>query len=281
MAFAKQFRSKRDPQLRLQHKLVSQIAKTSVSYNLFQANDRILVAMSGGKDSYALLLLLDALNARLPFACEFIPVFVDQGLPEMDITPLRNWLQKRGGEFEIVVDNTHRIVVQKTREGQQPCPLCARLRRGILYSSAARLKCNKIALGHHRDDALATLMMNLFYSGSLKAMPARYQTDNGKLTVLRPMIEIAEREITQWITNEDPPILASPFCANLQNHQREAMDNLLSQLERQHPQLRNVMLAALKHVKADHLLDPQLLDNSHFLQQKNAAAQKKPKQNAE
>ena len=270
---------------KLQRKLVAQLAKTSIEYQLLKPGDRILVAMSGGKDSYALLLLLDALKARLPFACNWVPVFVDQGLPDMDVSPLRNWLQKRGGEFAIVAENTHRVVVEKTPAGQQPCPLCARLRRGIIYSSAARLKCNKIALGHHRDDALATLLMNLFYSGTLQAMPAIYQTDNGQLSVLRPMIEIAEADIAQWIAAQELPILSSPFCTNLHNHQREAMDHLLSQLESQHPHIRQIMLSALKRVRPSHLLDRDLqkIVSSSEPEQEQAdpASKKKPAQNEE
>lgn len=244
---------------KLTQRLVAGMARTSINYKLLEPDDKILVAMSGGKDSAAMLLLLDALKPRLPFACSWIPVFVDQGLPGLDTQPLYNWLQARGQAFEVVHEDTYSVVRAKTKPGAQPCPLCARLRRGILYSTAQRLKCNKIALGHHRDDALATLLMNLFYTGTLQAMPARYQTDDGRFAVLRPMIELAEDDLVRWIAAQDVPIISSPACAGHKDHQREAMEALMRQLELRHPQLRQVMAAALKRVRSSHLLDLRLL----------------------
>lgn len=152
------------------------------------------------------------------------------------------------------------VVQRHARGGGSTCAVCSRLRRGVLYTTAARLGCNKVALGHHRDDALATLLLNLFYGGKLQALPARYTTDDGRLEVVRPLIEIAERDLERLARLRGCPVYSCRACAQQPDLQRAAMERLLADLERGHPQLRQVMLAALGRVRPRHLLDVQLLD---------------------
>ncbi|MCC7109062.1 MAG: tRNA 2-thiocytidine(32) synthetase TtcA, partial [Deltaproteobacteria bacterium] len=163
--------------------------RTIERWKLVEAGDKIMVAISGGKDSYALLDLLWQAKQKAPFSFDVVAVHVDQAQPGYNGAPLLGWLKDSGIPFEVLREDTYSIVIDKTKEGQAYCFLCARLRRGILYSAAERLGCTKIALGHHRDDSLETFLLNLFYSGKLQAMPASYRTDDGRFEVIRPLIE--------------------------------------------------------------------------------------------
>jgi tRNA 2-thiocytidine biosynthesis protein TtcA len=247
--------SDRDDDGRLEERLLRTLARTSIEHGVLAAGDRILVALSGGKDSYSLLHLLRRLQPRLPFSLELIAVHVEQGQPGVDSGPLRRWLAAQGIAHEIVVEDTYSAVQALVGEGETPCAVCARLRRGILYTTAARLGCTKVALGHHRDDALCTLLLNLFYTGTLQAMPARYRTDDGRFEVIRPLVEIAERDLVALAAQQGFPIVPCALCSGHQEHQRAAMDALIDGLEARHPQVRNVMLAALRNVRPSHLLD--------------------------
>jgi tRNA 2-thiocytidine biosynthesis protein TtcA len=235
------------------------MARTSIGYGVLEPGDRIAVAVSGGKDSYCLLHLLDRLRRRLPFSIDLVAVHVAQGQPGYDGTPLRNWLQQSGVRFEIVEEDTYSIVRRHIAGDATPCSLCSRLRRGILYTTARRLGCNKVALGHHRDDALCTLLLNLFYAGRLQAMPARYLSDDGTCLVVRPLIEAAESDLKRLAELLQVPIVPCSFCGSRPDAKRAAMNRLLGELERDHPQLRNVMLGALRNVRPSHLLDRELL----------------------
>lgn len=248
-----------DEQAALEHRLLKTMARTSIEHSVLEASDRIAVAVSGGKDSYVLLHLLQLLRRRLPFSIELIAVHVAQGQPGYDGTPLRDWLQQSGSRFEIVDEDTYSIVRQHVAPDETPCALCSRLRRGILYTTAKRLGCNKVALGHHRDDALCTLLLNLFYAGKLQAMPARYLNDEGSCLVIRPLIEAAESDLKRLAELLRVPIVPCSFCGSRPDAKRAAMARLLGELERDHPQLRNVMLGALKNVRPSHLLDVELL----------------------
>src|SRR5690606_30367326 len=172
---------------RLEKKLLQRMKRTCEDHRLLEPGDRILVGVSGGKDSYTLLHLLDQLTPRLPFEVSVIAVHLDQAQPGYDGTPLRDHLEARGKAYEILRGDTYSVVVDHVEEGGTYCSLCSRLRRGILYTAAERLGCNKIALGHHRDDTLETFLLNLCYSGKLQAMPARYVTDDGRFEVIRPL----------------------------------------------------------------------------------------------
>lgn len=236
-------------------KLLQRFQKTSFRYGLLADGDKVLVAVSGGKDSYTMLTLFQALVARLPFRVEIVAVHLDQRQPGYDGTRLRAYLEGCGAPFEILSEDTYSVVMEHVEEGDTYCSLCSRLRRGILYSAAERLGCNKIALGHHRDDALETFLMNLFYSGRLQAMPAKYRTDDGRFEVIRPLIECAEDEIRVFAEEQAYPILPCNLCGSQPGLQRDQMGKLMSDLEKNSPHLRQVMLNALRNVRPTHLLD--------------------------
>ncbi len=243
----------------LRQTLAKTMTKTLAGYGLLAAGDHVMVAVSGGKDSYTLLDLLWQARARAPFRFELTAVHLDQVQPGYDGQPLATWLAKFGAPYQVLQEDTYTTVVARTPAGGTYCAVCSRLRRGILYTAAERLGCNKIALGHHRDDALETLLMNLFFGGRLQAMPAGYTTDCGRFQVIRPLIECAEADIAEHAAHAGYPILPCNLCGSQDGLQREAMAKLLRQLEQDHPRIRDVMLAAVKNVSPSHLLDPQLL----------------------
>jgi len=244
---------------RLEKLLYRQVKGTCESYQLLAPGDRIMVAMSGGKDSYVMFHLLTRLAPRLPFPIELVAVHLDQVQPGYDGAPLRAFLEASGQRFEILREDTYSVVTDRLDASQTYCSLCSRLRRGILYTAAERLGCNKIALGHHRDDALETLLLNLFYGGKLQAMPAGYTTDDGRFQVIRPLIECAEADIAEHARDVGYPILPCNLCGSQDGLRRDAMARLLASLERESPNVRAVMLSAIKNVSATHLLDPRLL----------------------
>jgi tRNA 2-thiocytidine biosynthesis protein TtcA len=247
-------------------KLNRKMLQSAKTYQLLEPNDKIMVAISGGKDSYTLLDLLWRAKSRLPFDFEIVAVHLDQQQPGYDGKALANWLANSGIPHEILSVDTYSIVKELTPDGGTFCAPCSRLRRGILYSAAERLQCNKIALGHHRDDALETLMMNLFYSGKLQAMPAQYLTDDGRFKVIRPLIECGEKEIAEYAQAMAFPILPCNLCGSQDGLKRDQMQKLLDAVEKTHPNVREVMLASIKNVKPSHLLDPKLLGANANLQ---------------
>jgi tRNA 2-thiocytidine biosynthesis protein TtcA len=241
--------------VRLEKLLYRNVRETCESYGLLRAGDRILVAMSGGKDSYTLFHLLTKLVPRLPFKVELVAVHLDQAQPNYDGTGLRRYLESTGWPFEILREDTYSVVTEHIDDKSTYCSLCSRLRRGILYTAAERLGCNKLALGHHRDDSLETFLLNLFYSGKLQAMPASYRTDDHRFEVIRPMIECAESDIAELAASLAFPIIPCNLCGSQDGLKRDAMTALLAQLERDHPHVRSVMLNALRNVRPTHLLD--------------------------
>jgi tRNA 2-thiocytidine biosynthesis protein TtcA len=240
---------------RLEKRLYAQVRETCERYELLAAGDRILVAMSGGKDSYTLFHLLTRLVPRLPFKVELVAVHLDQVQPGYDGSGLRGYLEQSGWPFEILREDTYSVVTEHLTSAQTYCSLCSRLRRGILYTAAERLHCNKLALGHHRDDSLETFLLNLFYSGKLQAMPASYTTDDGRFQVIRPLIECAEQDIAEAAATAGFPIIPCNLCGSQEGLKRDAMTALLAQLEAQNPHIRSVMLNALRNVRPTHLLD--------------------------
>jgi len=240
---------------RLRRKLTRRMMKTVRHFNLIEGGDRIMVALSGGKDSYTLFDLLHQIRARAPVPFELVGVHLDQVQPGYDGAPLRAWLEAYDQPYEIVVKDTYSVVLELTKPGGTYCAPCSRLRRGVLYDVAQRLGCNKIALGHHRDDALETLLMNLFFSGRLQAMPAVYTTNDQRFQVIRPLIECAEDRIARYAVEAGFPILPCNLCGSQSGLQRDAMARLLTELEDKIPNVREVMLAAIKNVRTTHLLD--------------------------
>ena len=236
-------------------KLLRTMQRTIVSYGLIAPGDQLMVAVSGGKDSYTMLDLLCAAQKRAPFQFELIAVHLDQGQPGYDGKPLADWLAAFGAPYEILHEDTYSIVKQLVSEGDTYCAPCSRLRRGVLYSAAERLGCNKIALGHHREDTLQTLLLNLLYAGKLQAMPAKYRTDDGRFEVIRPLMDCAERDIAAHALAAGYPILPCNLCGSQDGLRRQQVESLLAQLESTIPDVRQVMLHAIKNVRPSHLLD--------------------------
>ncbi|MEO8214724.1 MAG: tRNA 2-thiocytidine(32) synthetase TtcA [Myxococcales bacterium] len=239
-------------------RLLREVGRTIVEHNLIEEGDRILVAMSGGKDSYGLLVVLRDLQRRAPISFDLLAVHLDQGHPGYDGAPLRSWLESEGVPFRILSEDTYSIVTQKIPEGKTYCSLCSRLRRGVLYQAATELGCTKIALGHHREDALETLLLNLFFSGKLSAMPPRLVSDDRRHVVIRPLITCAESELAALAEERKFPILPCNLCGSQSEAQRKQMKALIATLESKHPTLRASMLAALGNVVPSHLMDARL-----------------------
>ncbi|HVU51153.1 MAG TPA: tRNA 2-thiocytidine(32) synthetase TtcA [Polyangia bacterium] len=242
----------------LERRLTRDMGRALNDFHLIDDGDRLLVAMSGGKDSYALGLLLRDLQRRAPIRFEITAVHVDQGHPGYDGAPLEGWLKDQRIPYRILHEDTYSIVTEKIPEGKTYCSLCSRLRRGILYQAATDLGCNKIALGHHRDDALETLLLNLFFGGKLATMPPRLVSDDGKHVVIRPLVYCAEEHLAAFAAERRFPILPCNLCGSQSEAQRKQMKALLADLESKHPTLRQTMLAALGNVNPSHLFDKKL-----------------------
>ena len=247
----------------VRRQLYRQLKQTCEAYQLLAPEDHVMVALSGGKDSYSLLVLLDQLTRRLPFPVRLTAVHLDQRQPGYYGEPLSRWLSESGLAYEILSEDTYSVVMDHVEAGATYCSLCSRLRRGILYSAAQRLGCNKIALGHHRNDALETFLMNLFFAGKLQAMPAKYTTDDGRFEVIRPLIQCPEESIADFAREQQFPILPCNLCGSQPGLARDRMTELLTELERQHPNVKSVMMAALANVSPTHLLDSDLIRAWH------------------
>lgn len=232
------------------------MTKTLATHELLAQGDHVMVCVSGGKDSYTMLDLLWEARSKAPFRFELTAVHLDQGQPGYDGSPLANWLEAFGAPYQIVHRDTYSKVIELVPEGKSYCGPCSRMRRGVLYRVAAQLGCNKLALGHHREDTLQTLLLNLFYAGKLQAMPARYTTDDGRFEVIRPLLECAEADIIEHAREAGYPILPCNLCGSQENLRRVSMEALIEQLEADNPNVRAVMLNALRNVQPSHLLDP-------------------------
>jgi len=243
---------------RLERELGRALGRCIAEFDLVAEGDRVMVCMSGGKDSYALMHLLDRARRRAPVAFELVAVHLDQGQPGYDGAPLEAWLRDRGYEHHILREDTYSIVVDKVEEGKTYCSLCSRLRRGVLYNAAQALGCTKIALGHHRDDAIETLLMNLVFTGSLKSMPPKLVSDDGRNVVIRPLLYASEATIAALARSLAFPILPCNLCSSQDNLMRKQVKQLLGELERMAPRARESMLGALTNVRASHLLDASL-----------------------
>lgn len=241
-------------QATLEKRLAHEMGRCIADFELIEPGDRVMVAISGGKDSYTLLHLLERARERAPVAFEIIAVHLDQGQPGYDGAALRGWLHDSGFEHHILREDTYQLVTERIPEGKTYCSMCSRLRRGILYNVAQRLGCTKIALGHHRDDAIETLMLNLMFNGSLSAMPAKLRSDDGRNTVIRPLLYSSERDIAAYAAELDFPIIPCNLCGSQENLWRQEVKQLLDDIERRVPQVRQSMLAALKNVHGTHLL---------------------------
>jgi tRNA 2-thiocytidine biosynthesis protein TtcA len=240
---------------KLENELARELGRCIADFKLIEAGDRIMVCMSGGKDSYTLLHLLERARRKAPIDFSLVAVHLDQGHPGYDGSPLETWLKERGFDYRILREDTYSIVKEHVPEGKTYCSLCSRLRRGVLYNAAQELGCSKIALGHHRDDAIETLFLNLMFTGSIKAMPPKLVSDDGRNVVIRPLLYAAEPKIAELAQVMKFPILPCDLCGSQDNLMRKQVKNLLATLEQSAPQVKDSILAALGNVRASHLLD--------------------------
>ncbi|NJM43328.1 MAG: tRNA 2-thiocytidine(32) synthetase TtcA [Brachymonas sp.] len=245
---------------KLDKRLCREVGKAIVDYNMIEQGDRVMVCLSGGKDSYTMLDILLKLQARAPIDFEIIAVNLDQKQPGFPEDVLPAYLKNKGVKFHIEEQDTYSIVMDKIPEGKTLCSLCSRLRRGILYRVADELKCTKIALGHHRDDMLQTLFLNMFFGGKLKGMPPKLQSDDGKHIVIRPLAYVDERDIVAYSEWQQFPIIPCNLCGSQENLQRKQVGNMLKDWQRKFPGRLDNMLHALQNVVPSHLMDAKLHD---------------------
>jgi tRNA 2-thiocytidine biosynthesis protein TtcA len=248
-----------DPATDAVHRKLSRaVGKAVVDFRMISDGDRIMVAVSGGKDSYTMLHLLRELTQKAPVRFSLHVVNIDQGHPGFPAERLTSYMAREGYDFRMVHEDTYSIVKEKIPEGKTFCSLCSRLRRGILYRVAHELGCNTIALGHHRDDVLQTLMLNLLFAGQLASMPPKLAGDAGRMTVIRPLVYCAEEDILAFSSALSFPILPCDLCGSQSDLQRKVVGEMISDWERKRPGTKAVMLAALQNVRPSHLLDQRL-----------------------
>jgi tRNA 2-thiocytidine biosynthesis protein TtcA len=243
---------------RLLKKLMRAAAKAVRDFDLIEGGDRILVGISGGKDSYTLLHVLQKMRERAPVDFDLVAVNLDQGHPGFPAEVVEGHLRATGLPYRMIKRDTLSIVRRLVPEGKTTCPVCSRLRRGILYNTAVELGCNKIALGHHRDDLVETLLLSALYSGALKTMPPRLRSDDGRNVVIRPLCYAAEEDIAAFAEAMAFPIVPCDLCGSQPNLRRKKVKALLAELSRENGAVKGNLLAALGHVVPSHLLDRDL-----------------------
>ena len=243
---------------KLEKRLCREVGRAIIDFNMIEEGDRVMVCVSGGKDSYTMLDILRKLQQRAPVKFELIAVNLDQKQPGFPDHILPGYLSLLDMPFHIETQDTYSIVKQVIPEGKTMCSLCSRLRRGILYRVARELKCNKIALGHHRDDMLQTLFLNMFFGGKLKGMPAKLVSDNGEFMVIRPLAYVVEKDIVRWAEVQQYPIIPCTLCGSQENLQRKQVGDMLRDWDKRFPGRLESMLSALQNVVPSHLMDRKL-----------------------
>jgi tRNA 2-thiocytidine biosynthesis protein TtcA len=245
---------------KLDKKLCRLVGQAIGDFGMIAEGDKLMVCLSGGKDSYTLLDILLKLRERAPISFEMVAVNLDQKQPNFPSETLPNYLRQLNVPFHIEEQDTYSIVKRVIPEGKTTCGLCSRLRRGILYRVADELGVNKIALGHHRDDILETLLLNMFYGGKLKAMPPKLRSDNGRHIVIRPLAYVPEKLIERYASAMHFPIIPCDLCGSQPNLQRAAMKKLLRAWEKEHPGRVENLFRALHHIVPSHLMDQRAFD---------------------
>ncbi len=241
------------------HKRLRRLVGAAIAdFNMIEAGDRVMVCLSGGKDSYALLDILRSLQAHAPLSFELVAVNLDQKQPGFPEHVLPGYLTNIGMPFRIVEQDTYSVVKRVIAEGKTTCSLCSRLRRGVLYRVAGELGATKIALGHHRDDILETLFLNLFYGGKLKTMPPKLVSDDGRHIVIRPLAYCKEKDLAAYAEIADFPIIPCNLCGAQKNLQRQAVKEMLQQWDKKFPGRLETMFTALQNIQPSHLADPVL-----------------------
>jgi tRNA 2-thiocytidine biosynthesis protein TtcA len=243
---------------KLSKRLHRQVGQAIADFNMIEDGDKVMVCLSGGKDSYALLDVLMGLQQRAPIRFELVAVNLDQKQPGFPEHVLPEYLARVGVPFHIENQDTYSVVKRLVPEGQTMCSLCSRLRRGILYRVASELGATKIALGHHRDDIVVTLLMNMFFGGRMKGMPPKLVSDDGKHVVIRPLAYVAETDLERWAALREYPIIPCTLCGSQDNLQRAQIKSMLREWERKHPGRSDNMLRAMGHLVPSHLLDRNL-----------------------
>jgi tRNA 2-thiocytidine biosynthesis protein TtcA len=245
---------------KLAKRLRRQVGEAIADFGMIEAGDKVMVCLSGGKDSHALLDVLLGLKGKSPVHFDLIAVNLDQKQPGFPAEVLPKYLEGRGVPFRIVEQDTYSVVKRVVPEGKTMCSLCSRLRRGALYRAASEVGATKIALGHHRDDILATFFLNLFHGGQLKAMPAKLRSDDGKHVVIRPLAYVAEADLTAYAEQKAFPIIPCTLCGSQENLQRKVVGQMLADWQRRHPGRVESIVRALSEVRPSHLLDRKLFD---------------------
>jgi tRNA 2-thiocytidine biosynthesis protein TtcA len=243
---------------RLKGRLEHMVGKAIGDFNMIEEGDTVMVCLSGGKDSYTLLDILRTLQKRAPVDFKLIAMNLDQKQPGFPAEVLPDYLDSIGVEYHIETQDTYSIVKDKIPEGKTTCSLCSRLRRGIIYKVAGELGANKIALGHHRDDMVETLFLNMFFGGKLKAMPPKLVTDKGDHVVIRPLAFCNEKDIARYARGMEFPIIPCNLCGSQENLQRQNIKEMLRQWEHQYPGRTQTIFTAMQNVVPSHLLDTEL-----------------------
>ena len=236
------------------------VGKAIEDYAMIQEGDRVMVCLSGGKDSYTLLDMLMSLQRSAPVHFSLIAVNLDQKQPDFPEHVLPGYLRSLGVDFHIIEQDTYSVVKRLIPEGRTMCSLCSRMRRGALYRFAAENGITKVALGHHRDDIVETLFLNLFFGGKLKAMAPKLRSEDGRHIVIRPLAYVSERDITRYANAREFPIIPCNLCGSQENLQRAAVKRMLTDWERDHPGRTESLLTALRNVEPAHLADTRLFD---------------------
>lgn len=245
---------------KLQKRLRRNVGEAIADYNMIEEGDRIMVCLSGGKDSYTMLEILRNLQQIAPINFSLVAVNLDQKQPGFPEHILPQYLESIGVEYKIVEENTYSIVKDKIPEGKTTCSLCSRLRRGILYRTATELGATKIALGHHRDDILQTLFLNMFYGGKMKGMPPKLMSDDGKHIVIRPLAYCREKDIERFAIAREYPIIPCNLCGSQPNLQRQVIGDMLRDWDKRYPGRIETMFSAMQNVVPSHMCDTELFD---------------------